>query len=293
MRTIDLIVEILKLEGVEFLSCYPMSPLIEAAAVAGIRPIICRQERTGVHIADGYTRLCNGKRIGVFTMQFGPGAENAFPGVATAFSDSVPILILPMGHPRERLQVSPFFRSLRAYASVTKWVAELSLAQQVTDIMRRAFSLLKMGRPGPVMIEIPMDVATEEVIDAARYDRPVKSTRTAGDSQDIAEAARALLQARSPVIHAGQGVLYAEAWDELVELAELLQAPVMSSLEGKSAFPENHPLSLGTGAVTMTRPVYHFLRQADVVFGIGCSFTRYVMYPNIPPGKVIIQATNN
>ena len=131
--------------------------------------------------------------------------------------------------------------------------------------MRRAFSLLRMGRPGPVMVEIPADVALEEVDEAiVQAYSVVKSTCSAGNAQDIAEAAKVLLQARQPVINAGQGVLYAEASAELVELAELLQIPVMTTLEGKSAFPEDHPLSLGTGSGVMAGPVYHCLRQADV-----------------------------
>lgn len=294
MRVIDAISQILKREGVEFLSCYPTTPLIEAAAAAGIRPIVCRQERVGVGIADGFSRVSNGRRIGVFTMQPGPGAENAFPGIATAYSDSVPILVLPLGHPRDTAQIFPYFRSVRTYASVTKWAEELNVAERVPEVMRRAFNLLKMGRPGPVMIEIPADVATEEVSESALEYKAVKPTCAGGNPRDVAEAARILVDARSPVIYAGQGVLYAEAGDELVELAELLQAPVTTTLEGKSAFPEDHPLSLGTGAGVMAKPVYHFLRKADVVFGIGCSLTRHgIVSTNIPPGKVIIHATND
>jgi thiamine pyrophosphate-dependent acetolactate synthase large subunit-like protein len=294
MKIITAIAEILKREGVEFLSTYPTTPVIDAAAEAGIRPVLCRQERVGVGIADGFTRITNGRRIGVFAMQYGPGAENAFPGVATAYSDSVPILVLPLGHQRERAQVFPLFSSARTYASVVKSVETLNLATEVSEVMRRAFNLLKMGRPGPVMVEIPADVALEEVDPAVLTYKPVKTTQPAGNAQDVAEAARVLLQARHPVIHAGQGVLYAEATDELVELAELLQIPVMTTLEGKSAFPEDHPLSLGTGGGgVMSGPVYHFLRQADVVFGIGCSFTRHGMATNIPAGKTLIHASND
>lgn len=294
MRIIDAIADILKREGVEFLSTYPTTPLIDAAAALGIRPILCRQERVGVGIADGFTRTTNGKRIGVFAMQYGPGAENAFPGVATAYSDSVPILLLPLGHQRDRAQVFPLFSSARTYDSVVKSVETLNLTQEVSEVMRRAFNLLKMGRPGPVMVEIPADVALEEIDPAALQYKAVKSTRAAGDAQDIAAAAHVLLEAHQPVIHAGQGVLYAEACDELLELAELLQMPVMTTLEGKSAFPEDHPLSLGTGGGgVMTGPVYHFLGAADVLFGIGCSFTRHGMASNIPPGKTFIHATND
>src|SRR5437867_1238462 len=212
MKIIDAISAILQREGVEFLSTYPTTPIIDAAAAVGIRPVLCRQERVGVGIADGFTRTTNGRRTGVFAMQYGPGAENAFPGVATAYSDSVPVLILPLGHQRDRAQVFPLFSSARTFASVTKSVETLNQAEQVSEVMRRAFSLLKMGRPGPVMVEIPADVALEEVDEAIVHAYTVvKSTCPAGNAQDIAEAAKVLLQARQPVINAGQGVLYAEA----------------------------------------------------------------------------------
>ncbi|TMA12793.1 MAG: thiamine pyrophosphate-requiring protein [Deltaproteobacteria bacterium] len=294
MRVVDAIAEILKREGVEFLSCFPTAPMIEAAASAGIRPIICRQERVGVGIADGFSRVSDGRRIGVFAMQAGPGAENAFAGVATAFSDSVPILVLPGGHARNTEQTFPFFRSVRAYAAIAKWVEEITLPEHVGDVMRRAFSLLKMGRLAPVLIEIPADVATAEIAESNLDYRPVKSTRSAPNPRDVAEAIKVLSQANHPVICAGQGVLYAEASDDLIELAELLDAPVTTSLEGKSAFPENHPLSLGTASGVGPMPAYQFLRQADVVFAIGCSLTRHnITFAGIPPGKTIIHATND
>jgi acetolactate synthase-1/2/3 large subunit len=295
MKVVDAIAEIMKREGVEFLSTYPTTPVIDAAAAARIRPVLCRQERVGVGIADGFSRTTNGKRLGVFAMQYGPGAENAFPGVATAFSDSVPILILPLGHQRDRAQVFPLFSSARTYASVTKWVETLNQPEQLGEVMRRAFNLLKMGRPGPVMVEIPADVAVTDVPEqiALQY-RAVKATSPAGNARDIDVATRALLEAKRPVIHAGQGVLYAEACAELLELAELLQIPVMTTLEGKSAFPEDHPLALGTGGGgVMSGPSHHFLSQADLVFGIGCSFTKHGMACNIPAGKTIIHATND
>src|ERR1043166_6566278 len=294
MKVVDAICEILKREGVEFLSCYPTNTLIEAAAAAGIKPIVCRQERVGVGISDGFTRVTNGKRIGVFTMQAGPGAENAFSGITTAYSDSVPILLLPVGHARNTSEVFHFFRSVQAYAPVTKWTEEITLASHVPDIMRRAFSYLKMGRLGPVLVEIPNDVAVEEFPSATVNYSPVKRTVTAGNAKDIAEAAKILVQAKSPVIIAGQGVLYAEASEELVELSELLQAPVTTPLEGKGAFPEHHPLSLGTGAGVMPRPVHKFLQKADVVLAIGASLTKHnIVAAPIPAGKVIIHATND
>ena len=293
MKVIDAVAEILKREGIKYLPCYPTPPLIEAAAAVGIRPIVARQERVGVGIADGFSRISNGHPPGVFTMQYGPGAENAFSGVATAYSDSVPILLLPQGNSAERAGVAPHFNSVRAFGPVTKTVEEVNRGDRVSQIMRRAFSNLKMGRPGPVMVEIPSDVALEEVDESAIVYQPVSSTRSGGNPRDVDEAARALVEARCPVIYAGQGVLYAEATEELKDLAELLQAPVMTTLMGKSAFPEDHPLSLGTGGATMTGAVLHFLRKADVVFGIGTSFIKHGHTVTIPTGKTMIHATND
>ena len=294
MKVVDVIAEILKREGVEFLSCYPTNTMIEAAATAGIRPIVCRQERVGVGIADGFSRVTNGKRIGVFSMQAGPGAENAYSGITTAYSDSTPILLLPVGHARNTSQVHRFFRSVEAYASVTKWTEEITLANQVPEIMRRAFCYMKMGRPGPVLVEIPNDAAVEEFPTATINYSPVKRTVAGANVKDVEAAAKVLVQAKCPVIVAGQGVLWAEATAELVELAELLQAPVTTPLEGKSAFPEHHPLSLGTGAGVMPRPVHTFLQKADVVFAIGASLTKHnIVAAPIPAGKTIIHATND
>jgi len=294
MRVVDAISEILKREGVEFLACYPTNTLIEAAASAGIKPVICRQERVGVGIADGFTRVSNGRRVGVFTMQAGPGAENAYSGITTAYSDSVPVLLLPVGHPRSTSQVHHFFRSVRSYADVTKWTEEMTLASQVSEVMRRAFSLLKMGRPGPVLVEIPGDVATEETNEAIVNYSPTRRATSSADARDVAAAARVLVEAKAPLILAGQGVLYADATAELVELAELLQAPVTTPLEGKSAFPETHALALGTAAGVLPLPAHEFLKKADVIFAVGASLTKQsIVAAPIPQGKTIIHATND
>src|SRR5512144_1633584 len=294
MKIVDAIAAILKREGVTFLSAYPTTSIIDATAAAGIRSVLCRQERVGVGIADGFARVTNGRRPSVFAMQYGPGAENAFPGVATAYSDSTPILVLPLGHQRDRAQVFPLFSSGRTFASVTKSVETVTLGSHVADVMRRAISLMRMGRPGPVMVEIPADVVNEEVPEAMldAY-RPVKATAAGANARDVETAARVLREARRPVIHAGQGVLYSEASEDLIELAELLQAPVMTTLEGKSAFPEDHPLALGTSGPVVTGHTLQYLREADVVFGIGCSFTRHGMAASIPAGKTLIHATND
>ena len=293
MRTVDAITEILKREGVEYLPCFPTTPVIESAAEGGIRPIICRQERVGVGIADGFSRSTNGDRMGVFAMQYGPGAENAYSGAATAYSDSVPMLLLPLGHGRERSGISPHYSSLQSYASITKNIEQINAPDRTSEIMRRAFASLRQGRPGPVGVEIPADVALEEVSEESFYYVPSRSVAYQADPRDVEAAARALCYARYPVIMAGQGVLYAKATDELLELAELLQAPVTTTLLGKSAFPEVHPLALGSAALTSSGTVVHFVGRADLMFGIGTSFTKHNMCLTIPPGKTMVQATND
>ncbi|MCH8226277.1 MAG: thiamine pyrophosphate-requiring protein [Chloroflexi bacterium] len=285
------IANVLKLEGTEYLFCYPANALIEAAAIAGIKPIMSRTERTTVNMADGYTRMTNGHRTGVVVTQSGPGIENAFGGIAHAYAESTPILVLPGGTSRSKVGQSPDFDAMSSYANVTKWSAQITHADRIPEMMRRAYTQLRSGRGGPVMVQVPGDVGTEEIDEAAFDYRVVKSFKSAGDPSDVADAIKALLAAKRPVIYAGQGVLWAEASDELREFAELVNVPVMTTNTGKSAFPENHALSLGTGAGTMTKMVRHFLDKADLVFGIGCSFTTNLASAGIPPGKVLVMCT--
>src|SRR5271169_3779655 len=204
MRSADAIVEVLKREGVSTLFCFPTTSLIENAVAAGIRPIICRQERVGVDMADGYARVTNGRPPGVFAMQYGPGSENAFPGIATTFSDSVPVLFLPLAQSRDQSQIYPTFMSNRTYASVTKQVEEIRMPESTPAVMRRAFSALKNGRPGPVMVEVPRDLVNLDIGSETLDYTPVRPTLSAPDPRDVEDAARRLLAASSPVILAGQ-----------------------------------------------------------------------------------------
>jgi thiamine pyrophosphate-dependent acetolactate synthase large subunit-like protein len=282
---------ILKAEGTEYLFCFPINPLIDECARIGIRPIVARTERTLLNMADGYSRTGNARRIGVAAVQHGPGAENAYAGVAQAFADGSPLLFLPGGNPATRADLAPNFDAPQSFRTITKWSARVNAAQRVPALMRRAFTLLRSGRPAPVLLEVPVDVAGAE---AEPFDyHPTQALRAGADPGCVREAVRTLRGARRPLLHVGQGVLWAEAWDELREFAELLQAPVMTTLPGKSAFPENHALSVGTGGYSGTAMAAHFLQRADVVFGIGCSFTTTLFGAPIPPGKVIIHATNN
>ncbi len=295
MRADHAVVEILKREGVTTLFCFPTTSVIETAVAGGLRPIICRQERVGVDMADGYARVTNGRPPGVFAMQYGPGAENAFPGIATTFSDSVPVLFLPLGHAREQAQVFPMFHASRTYASVTKQAEHIIVPEQVPAAMRRAFSQLKNGRPGPVMVELPRDLLALDIGSDVLDHQPIRATRSAPSADDVEDTVRLLVDATCPVILAGQGVLYAEASDELVQLAELLQSPVMTTVDGKSAFPEDHALALGSGGNGFTGHGAHFLySRADLILAIGTGLNRHPLTtPPLPNGVRIIHATND
>ena len=290
MKAAEAISEVLKREGVEMIIGYPVNHILEFAARADIRPIIVRQERIGLHMADAISRMTSGKKIGVFVMQHGPGAENAFGGVAQAYGESVPILVMPMGYARKIAHQDPQFNSTLNFKHVTKSTEPVTNVQDIPDIMRRAFTQLRNGRGRPVLIEVPTDVFGEEFEGEIDY-TPVYSTRSGPDPEAVKAAAVTLRTARRPVIYAGQGVHYAEAWPQLKELVELLGAPTTTSLEGKSAFPEDHPLSLGSGGRSLPRTVHEFLQNSDVIFGIGCSFTSTNFGITMPTGKTVIHAT--
>ncbi|MDE2198722.1 MAG: thiamine pyrophosphate-requiring protein [Rhodospirillales bacterium] len=284
------IAEILKREGIEILTGYPVNHLIEFAAATDIRPVMVRQERIGLHMADAISRVTSGRTLGVFCMQHGPGAENAYGGVAQAFGESVPVLVLPQGYARRLAHVPPNFNSVAAMGGITKSAEPLLYANEVANVFRRAFTRLRNGRGGPVLVEIPSDMWNEEVAEPLDY-TPVLVTRYGPDPVQVRAAARALASARRPVIYAGQGVHYARAWPQLRRLAERLAIPVTTSLGGKSAFPETHPLALGSGGLAMPGSVPHFLAASDLILGIGCSFTETNFAVAMPKGKRIIHAT--
>ena len=291
MKGDAVITKILKAEGVEWIGAFPAQSLIDQSARDGIRPILCRQERAGVNMADGYSRVKNGKTIGVFTMQTGPGAENAFGGVAQAYADSVPLLLLPGGQPSPRMGVHPNFEAVPHYKGITKWSALVNMVERIPEMMSRAFTQMKHGRLGPVLLELPRDVVSAEFPDDAFDYKPVKVYKSEASPEDVRDLVTALLAASDPLINVGQGVLYAEATDELVEFAELTNIPVMTTLAGKSAFPENHRLSLGTGASSGTLMCARFLEKTDFVLGMGTSFTISSFNAPMPGGVTLAQST--
>ncbi len=290
MTGADLLVKILKIEGIRQVFCYPFTPLIEAMARAGLRVITSRQERVAGNMADGVSRSTNGRQIGTFTVQALAGSENAFAGIAHSYTDSTPVLFLP-GHPgMSYLGNPPTFDSTDNYRATTKMGRKIPSVTQIPGVLRQAFTALRSGRPQPVMLELPANVCSEEVSQELDY-QPVPRLRQAADPGAVQEISERLLAAKSPLIWAGHGVLYAEATQELIELAELLGAPVMTTLQGKSAFPEHHPLSAGVGAFVSTGMVTHYLQESDLILAVGSSVSRAPFTPRIPIGKTLIHAT--
>lgn len=294
MTGADLIASILKREGVEIIPAFPYNELIEAGAKAGIRPIIVRQERHALHIADGYARTTAGRKICCTAVQHGPGSENSIGAIAQCYADNVPVLHVPAGYPRESQDVAPNFSAARNMQFLNKWCEAVSLSERIPQMMQHAFALLRNGRPGPVTVEVPFDIMAEEVdphLETAY--RVQRRSTTIANSKDIEDVADALLRSRAPVVMAGQGILYAEATDELRELADLMQIPVMSTLNGKGCFPENHPLALGCAGYSRPDQVIHFLNKADLIIGLGTSFTRSDYITPLPvKGKKFAQLTN-
>ena len=201
MKVGQAIAEIMKREGIEILCGYPVNHLIEFAAAIDIRPIMVRQERIGLHMADAMSRLSSGRKLGAFCMQHGPGAENAYGGVAQCFGESVPVLVLPMGYQRRLAQLEPNFSSTQAMRSVTKSAEAVWLPAEVPNVMRRAFTRLRNGRGGPCLVEIPADIFNEEVPEPLAY-TPVVSTRYGPDPSDVDRAAAALAEPKREAVEA-------------------------------------------------------------------------------------------
>ena len=293
MNGFEHIASILKSEGVEWAACFPSNPLIEALAQVGIRPISFRHERGAVMAADGFSRLSDRERFGVVLMQSQAGAENSLGGLAQANADNVPILVLPEGNPLDSLNVHPNFVAVRTWETVIKSGEVITRPDQIGDIMRRAFHALRNGRPGPVVVEMTADVCEEAVqADATAYRSPATGLHRPSEG-DVDAAVDALLRADTAMIWAGAGVLFARATEELRRFAELVDIPVYTSMPGKSAFDERHPLALGAGGATVTGPGRQWLDECDVLLAIGTSLTSTPYAQPIPAGKTVIHNVLN
>jgi acetolactate synthase-1/2/3 large subunit len=283
------VARILKAEGIPWVSCYPTNHVNNALGEEGVPILMMGEERFAVAVADGFSRVTCGKQIGACTVMANlnaAGIQMAYGAIAQAWEDSSPLLVIAEGVGQGASRHTHYDMA-EAFKSVTKWVGKVDRADLVPDYVRRAFTQLRSGRPGPVLLIIPRDLGEYEE-DEHPY-APVKGWRSGPDPDDVRSAVRTLLAAKDPLFYVGEGVLYADATSELLQLAELAQVPVLTTLKAKGAFPENHPLSVGVRGSLAE----HFLKKADVLFSIGSS-----LFPNrfshaIPDAdkKTIVQCT--
>ena len=283
------VARILKAEGVPWVSCYPTSHINNACGEEGVPIYMMGEERFGVAVADAYSRVTCGKHIGVCTAMASlnaAGIQMAYGAIAQAWEDSSPVLVIAEGVSQGASRHT-HFDIAEALRPVTKWVGKIDRAELVPDYMRRAFTHLRSGRPGPVLLLVPKDLG--EYDDAKYPYAPVKGWRSGPDPDDVKAAVNALLAAKDPLLYVGEGVYYAGATAELKQFAELAQMPVLTTLKAKGTFPENHPLSVGVRGSHAA----HFLNKCDLLFSIGSS-----LFPNRfshaipdPEKKTIVQCT--
>jgi len=288
MRTADAVVDILKTEGVKFVAAFPgddVLPIFDALHENGEVPLILtRHEQATVFMADGYARSCG--ETGVAMVTKGPGRCNAFAAIVNAFTDCVPLVVI-FGHSSRKqlakgmLQEVPYLDTFQALA---KWTFSIPSPERVPEVFRRAFTLAQSGRPGPVIIEIPQDLAIAQA-DMPPYHK-TRRVRFGPDPDDVSKLIDLLREAKRPLIYAGRGTLWSNATHDLVKLAEAYALPVMATLPAKGAMPEDHPLCLGLGgyprAVYSTGAARKFAEEADLVIALGCSFRQHATSSWLP-----------
>jgi len=290
--TIDVgtgLARILKQEGIEWVSTFPVCQVNNALGREGVPLVMMRDDRYAVAVADATSRISGGARIGVCTFQGGvnaAGLQVAFAGMAQAFEDGSPVLCITDGIPAGATENSQFDVTA-ALKTVSKWYGHLDKPERLPEFMRRAFTMLRTGRPGPVVIAIPDSHAQYD--ETADPYIPVKGSKFAPDPADVAAAVELLLKAEKPLIYAGEGVIYAGASAELKEFVELANTPVISTLKAKGAFPEDHPLFVGVRG----DQVNQYLDECDLLFAVGSSLSPGRFSHGIPGAvnKTIVHCT--
>lgn len=300
----EIIAQYLEEEGVEYLVGIPghgSTLMIDAFNDSDVDVFQPRHEQGATHIADGYARA-SGDPMVVYT-SIGPGATNTVTGAATAFVDSIPMVILtggPQTHEYgqgilqeiERKRPGDFPNVMEP---ITKQTFQVNDVEQLPRTLRRAFQEAVTDRPGPVHIEVPMDIQTAEAdVELPNPERSRAQHRPAGDPRPISAAADLLEDADRPIIVAGGGCMLATAWDEVQDLAEYLQAPVSPTFQGKGIIPEDHDLFVGYAGAWGTTAGNELCSEADVILALGCrfsdlhtsSFDPGVSF-EIPPSKLI------
>jgi len=281
------VVEVLRAEGVEFVFGLPGGHVIDIYDALydaeDIRHILVRHEQAAASMAAAYAQLTG--RPGVCLVTAGPGATNLLSGIAEAFVASLPIVVLAgrgstaTSHKGASQEVA----TDQVFGPVTKWSVRVDRADLLPELVHRAFTIARSGKPGPVLIDIPKDLLAQQIPIPARISG-AHPTRTGGEPQVIREVASALAGAERPLIIAGGGTLASGAWAQLQDLAETLAAPVLTSLAGRGSIRDDHPLSAGGLGAHRNTLSARLLVEADVVLGLGTRFEE--METNWRPGFV-------
>jgi acetolactate synthase-1/2/3 large subunit len=263
------IARILKQEGVEWVSTFPVCRVNNALGRENIPMLMMRDDRYAIAVADAFSRITGGKQIGVATVQGGvnaAGLQVAYAGLAQAYEDNSPMLCITDGVPIGGTENS-HFDVTSSLKSVSKWYGYIDKPERVPEFMRRAFTMLRTGRPGPVILAVP-DAAGQYDETADPY-VPVKGWKSAPDPADVSLAVDLLLKAQHPLAYVGEGVIYADAAAELKTFVELANMPVISTLKAKGAFPEDHPLFVGVRG----DQVNEYLSKSDLILAVGSSLS--------------------
>ncbi|RMF91846.1 MAG: acetolactate synthase large subunit [Methanobacteriota archaeon] len=278
MRGAKAILESLKREKVEVMFGIPggaVIPLYDELYGSDIRTILMRHEQAAAHAADGYARASG--EVGVCVATSGPGATNLVTGIASAYLDSSPVVAFTGQVPRPMIGKDAFQETdpVGITMPVTKHNFQFYSVEEIPYIIKKAFKIARTGRPGPVLIDVPKDVQEKEGVmkfpkdvDIIGYNPTVK-----GHPKQIKKAVELLLKAERPIALVGGGVIISGASKELLELVELMQLPVVTSLMGKGAFPEDHPLALGMIGMHGRKAGNFAISDADVILAVGCRFS--------------------
>ncbi|WP_243370699.1 biosynthetic-type acetolactate synthase large subunit [Geotalea sp. SG265] len=278
MNGARILLECLKLEGVDTVFGYPGGTVInlydEIFSFKDIRHILPRHEQAGVHAADGYARATG--KVGVAIATSGPGATNTITGIATAYMDSIPMVIIT-GQVPTGLIGNDAFQEADIIGITRPCTKHNFLVKDVNDlatIVKKAFYIARTGRPGPVLIDLPKDVqiATAEFKYPDSVDIRGYKPTVGGHPKQVEKAVSLLLEAKKPVIYVGGGVILGNAADELTKLALLLNAPVTTTLMGLGSFPEENPLSLGLLGMHGTYYANMAVSNCDLLIAVGARF---------------------
>lgn len=250
-------------------------PIYDALVDANLRHVLVRHEQSAAHMADGYARIK--RRAGVCFATSGPGATNLITGIATAYADSSPIVAVTGQVPLNMIGKDAFQETdiIGVANPCTKYAFQPRMANEIPEMVKKAFYIAESGRPGPVLVDIPKDVqqATADMkfpdLIKVRGYNPVVDA----DLREMSKAVEILVKAERPIIMAGGGVILSGAFSELQALAELLMIPVVTTFKGKGAFPENHPLAMGPIGMHGHAEANKIIVEADCIVAVGARFS--------------------